>query len=540
MHPPAEVDCTAARSLVDGFLASAKRRPGNVALAIAEQSYTYAQLESRAWAIASAVRRHAANRPRRVAVFGSRSIAAYAGTLGALMAGAAFIPLNPRFPLSRTSGMIRRALPQAIVVDRSAAPLVVELAGNGLPMPVLVAGSEDAAAVLEEAGLPWVGADDPQPPDLERTVPPVLTDDLAYLLFTSGSTGEPKGVGVTHENVLHYLDVIASRYALSPDDRCSQTFDPTFDLSVHDMFVTWGAGAALHVLRPIDALAPVRFVNKHALTVWFSVPSVAALAARKGALLAGAMPTLRLSLFCGEPLPTKLAAAWQASAPNGPVDNLYGPTELTIACLAHRWPGTTEPDATDSATVPIGRPFPGLGALLVDDSLAPVPAGHPGELLVCGPQTSPGYWLDDDRTSERFVVIETSVGERKRFYRTGDRAIQVGTGEYVYLGRSDHQIKVLGFRVELGEIESALLDQQGVTQAVAIGWPVVDGSAQRIVAFVSGVGLDPAALKSALGARLPDYMTPEKVVVESELPLNANGKIDRHALVARLQAQIVE
>jgi len=431
--------------------------------------------------------------------------------------------------------MVRRGALGALVVDRgSAAQLPAVLAGLDRA-PLVIAPEAEAAAALRASGVAVVGPDELEALAPLAALPPVLGDDLAYLLFTSGTTGEPKGVGVTHANVLHYVDAIQARYGLGPDDRCSQTFDQTFDLAVHDLFVTWGAGAALHVMQPIELLAPVRFVQKHALTAWFSVPSAAALAVKKGMLRPGAMPSLRWSLFCGEPLPDATARIWQEAAPNSAVENLYGPTELTIACFAYRWEPPAASAAPGGGIVPIGRPLPGLAALVVDEALAPVPQGEPGELLVCGPQTAPGYWQDGAKTAERFVELPVSEAGGKRFYRTGDRVACGPTGDYVYIGRADNQIKVLGFRVELGEIEAVLLQQPGVSQAVAVGWPLEDGRALGIVAFVSGAAVDPAALLDATARAVPNYMVPSRVLPVDDMPLNANGKIDRRALAATLE-----
>jgi amino acid adenylation domain-containing protein len=365
-------------------------------------------------------------------------------------------------------------------------------------------------------------------------LPPVLLDEVAYLLFTSGTTGRPKGVAVSHRNVLHYVAAIQTRYGLTGDDRCSQTFDQTFDLAVHDLFVSWSAGACVYAMQPIELLAPVRFVQKHGLTVWFSVPSAAVLAAQKGMLKPGSMPSLRHSLFCGEPLLDGTAQRWQAAAPNSALDNLYGPTELTIACFAYRWTAQRSPGEAYNGIVPIGRPLSGLGAVVVDDRMAAVPEGDAGELLVCGPQTSPGYWQDPERTAERFVDLAVSPTQTFRFYRTGDRVRRTTNGDYVYVGRTDNQIKVLGFRVELGEIESVLVQDAGALQAVAAGWPIEDGRTTGIVAFVSGTTMPPEEIVRVAARKLPSYMVPSQVHVVAEMPLNANGKIDRRRLVAEL------
>ncbi|HEU4563480.1 MAG TPA: AMP-binding protein, partial [Gemmatimonadaceae bacterium] len=369
------------------------------------------------------------------------------------------------------------------------------------------------------------------------TLPPVLDDDIAYLLFTSGTTGEPKGVGVTHGNVRHFIEVMSERYRFTPADRVSQTFDQTFDLAVFDLFMAWEAGASVHVLQQLDLLAPGRFIDRHQLTVWFSVPSVPAMMRKTNLLRPDSFPSLRWSLFCGEPLPRATAEAWQAAAPNSVVENLYGPTELTIACFAYRWNAETSPAECAHDVVSIGRPLPGLGALVVDDELRPVRDGEPGELCVCGPQTVPGYWRNPEKTAERFVALDISPDRRKRFYRTGDRVTRSPEGRYTYLGRVDHQVKVSGYRVELAEIESVLLRDGGIASAVAIGWPVEDGSAKGIIAFVTGASANAPALIARAREALPPYMVPSEVHVLEEMPLNANGKIDRAALARMLAAR---
>jgi amino acid adenylation domain-containing protein len=516
-------------SLRAGFLASAAASPDAPALLVRGVTYSYGQLEetARRWAAAIVNRRGPA---RRVGVFGYRSTTAYTGALAASMTGAAFVPLNPTFPVDKTASMIRQADLDAIVVDKLCAGQLDQVLGETAPM--LLAPELDApkfagaATVFDRA-------------ELEGTaplgqLPPIAAEDIAYLLFTSGSTGQPKGVPVTHGNACHFLGVMQQRYGIRPDDRFSQTFDQTFDLSVFDLFLAWHNGACVCSMASVDLLAPAGFVNKNGVTVWFSVPSVPAQMRKRNRLTPDLMPGLRWSLFCGEPLPRASAEAWQAAAPNSVVENLYGPTELTIACFVHRWDPATSPAQCRHEVVPIGRPLPGLASLVVDEELRPVGQGGEGELLVSGPQTTPGYWKDPQRTAERFPWIAVSDVDTRRFYRTGDRVACLDGGDYVFIGRTDHQIKVLGHRVELGEIEAALRSDARVAEAVAIGWPVEQGSAQGVVAFVTGNGVDVAALEKLAREVLPPWSVPQRILVSEQMPLNANGKIDRRALASTL------
>ena len=421
--------------------------------------------------------------------------------------------------------MIARAELDAIFVDRLASTqLATVLAGLERTAPIWLPEDESTEELASSKPLDWAA------------LPPLPPERVAYLLFTSGTTGVPKGVPILHSNVRAFIDWAVDRYRIRPEDRFSQTFDQTFDLSVFDLFVAWEAGACVYSMSPIDLLAPSRFINENKLTVWFSVPSIPARMRKRNLLGRNTLPTLRWSLFCGEPLPGASAEAWQAAAPNSVVENLYGPTELTIACTVHRWDPETSPRLCVNEMTPIGRTYPGLTAVIVDDNLRPVAEGAPGELCICGAQTSPGYWKDPLKTAERFVKIQAAGLPDEVFYRTGDVARQLPNGECVCLGRTDHQIKVLGFRVELGEIEGVLQEGAGVVQAVAMGWPFSEGTAKGIVAFVVGAGIDRSALLKACKASLADYMVPNRIIPMDEMPLNANGKVDRAALRAQLES----
>lgn len=515
------------RSLRSGFLRWAAASPEAPALVVKDRTLAYGDLERIARTYAGAIIQTIGRPAERVGVFASRSETANAGVLAALCSGAAFVPLNPTFPAARTRAMIERAELDAVIVDRGAAKQLAEVLAGLDRVPPIIAPDADSpladvkASIVDGSALHGISP--------LRELPPVSPSQIAYLLFTSGSTGVPKGVGVTHANALHFMDYVAARYQFVPSDRFSQTFDQTFDLSVFDQFAAWENGACLCAMQPLDLLAPVRFAERQRLTVWFSVPSIAALMRKKGTLKPNVFPTFRLSLFCGEPLPRSSAEAWQAAAPQSILENLYGPTELTIACLTHRWDPADSPQRSLNDIVPIGKPFDGLTAVAVDDALRPVTVGEPGELCVSGPQTVPGYWHDPAKTAEQFVTL-TVGGVSDRYYRTGDRVQQLPDGDFVYLGRTDHQVKVLGHRVELAEVEAALGRNEGVTQAVALGWPMVDGSAEALVAFVTGAGIDPQRLTANVRRSLPDYMTPRTIHVLDSLPLNANGKVDRVAL----------
>ena len=506
-----------------GFLRHTRTCPDHVALTIGTREYTYAEAADTALRWASRLTEATGGRPRRVGVFAHRSEASYLGVLAALLAGAAFVPLNRRFPVERTRSMLERAAPDALIVDKASQEQLPELLRQ-LPHPPAVLLCEGDREAAGPSTAPVLDAADLACAVPLAETPAIAPGDLAYLLFTSGSTGTPKGVPVTHANVRAFLTVAQQRYRLTPHDRLTQAFEQTFDLSVFDLFMAWEHGARVCAMEPIELLAPFRYLEGHGITTWFSVPSVAAMLRRRGSLTPGRMPTLRWSLFCGEALPAVVAEAWQAAAPASVVENLYGPTELTIACSAYRWDPRSSPGECVHDNLPIGRIHPGHHALVLDEALVPVAPGDTGELCVAGPQTTPGYWQAPKTTAERYVVREG-----RTYYRTGDLVrFDPEREHYVCLGRNDQQIKVGGHRIEPGEIEAALR-RAGCTEAVCLLWP----DAESIAAVVTGVA-DPAPLADTVAETLPPYMVPKSVSAIEQLPVNANGKVDRDALHAWL------
>lgn len=512
------------RSLRSIFLAQSARHSGKVALRVGKSELSYSQVEENARRWGSALVRRLGRPARRVGVLARRSHVGYVGALASLCGGAAFVPLNARFPKDRTRLMIEMADLCAIIVDAGSEGYLRELLPELSRIPVILA---------PDTGQSFPGAEplDVASGDPTDALPPLLGDDLAYILFTSGTTGRPKGVAVAHENATHLVDLMTDRYRLTTEDRCSQTFDLTFDPSVFDMFVTWASGATLVAMREVDLLAPVKFVTDNRLTSWFSVPSIPAMVMKAGRLSPASMPTLRWSLFAGEALPIRVADAWLAAAPDSVVENLYGPTELTVVCLGHRWSSDRPSALNANGVVPIGRPFAGLGVALrgADGQLTD---GPEGELCVCGPQTVPGYWRNPAQTAERFRMLEVGPDRAKRFYCTGDLVRVMPDGEVAFIGRIDDQVKVNGYRVELAEIEAVLMEDPAVSGAIAVPFPVEEGSAKGMMAFVIGDGVDPQAVVDRARGMLAPYAAPSVVHVVHEFPLNSNGKVDRAALAA--------
>ena len=442
----------------------------------------------------------------------------------------------------RYSDLVDQAAALADGIDRLAGPLVGLSAHRDLEtyllyvavlfsgrtvVPIDPSASGRADRICAAAGVDFVvtstAADRERFPDRVQVVPiaelPVggslaTAVDLAYVLHTSGSTGAPKSVPITHRNVLAYLREVVPRYRPGPGARCSATFRLTFDPSVHDMFVTWLTGATLVLPRGREASLSVTYIQERGLTHWFSVPAAIRLAARLNMLDPRALPGLRSSLFCGEPLLLSDAAAWQAAAPQAPIENLYGPTELTVTCASYRLPA--DPSAwptTANGTVPIGRPYGGLECRI------DAPGETDGELLIRGPQRFGGYLGGEPLAAEDW-------------YRTGDLVRRQPEG-LVHLGRTDDQVQLGGHRVEPAEVAAAIRRFPGVTDAVVLAIPAGDG--ERLAAAVLGSGRL-AELRAGLRRELPAYLLPDHVQAFGAFPRNAHGKVEQQVLRDQLTA----
>ncbi|WP_419993125.1 amino acid adenylation domain-containing protein [Streptomyces boninensis] len=513
------------RNLYEWFARSADRfGDAHTALEAGEERLSYGELRHLAERLAE--RLVAANgglAPRRVGLLTDRSGTTYAGYLAVLRTGAAVVPLNPDYPAARTAAMAAAAGVDLILADPAGA-------GSGpVPgVPMLVAGPHDRAEPGSGGG--------PLPPC------PTGGDDLAYVIFTSGSTGTPKGLPILHRNACALLSHAVPGSEAGPGSRFSQAWPLTSDGSVYDMFVAWGCGGTLVVPTGGPLLSPVSFINDRRITHWFSVPSLMSFALRLGTLTPGAMPTLRWSRFGGEAVPLDALRAWQAAAPGGRLEAVYGPTETTVIATGYRFPRTVaEWPRTPNGTAPIGTGFPAVETALLDENGNPATTG---ELYLRGPQRFPGY-LDERDNAGRFRLLDGGAATaapvrtqptERHWYRTGDRAT-LRDGQLVHLGRTDHQVKIRGHRIELEEIEAVLREVNGVRDAVVLAVPGQDGEPELAAAVTGSAGADSGRIHVDLATRLPTHMLPHRITAFAQLPVNSNGKFDRHALRTALAGE---
>jgi amino acid adenylation domain-containing protein len=502
---------------VSKILAAAKENPAGVALDLPEQEVSYAALSDALTAIAGQI--ESAPYSDFVCVLGYRSLGSFAGSLGALAAGRAFVPLNPKFPVQRTLRMIERSEATLLLVSEESQAYFESMQEKLQGVSVIELGPLLGQKCVESAKVSVAQVEAPSP---------------CYMLFTSGTTGDPKGIAVSHGNLNSYVDYTLDRYRPSAADRFSQTFDPTFDLSIHDIFVSLSCGARLCVLPEASLMAPAKYIKEKEITFWFSVPAVAMIMQKLRMLKDGNFPSIKWSLFCGEALPLAVAQQWQKAAPNSVLENLYGPTEATIAFTSYRF-DPSNPESTNSL-VPIGKAFEGLATCIVDDKLMEVDSGNTGELCLGGAQVAGGYWKDAERSKEKFVELP---GQRGTWYRTGDLARELPDGNLVFLGRIDNQIKIAGHRIELLEIDAVLGKALGTNMVASVTKPS-EGTAPTAI-FAAVEAAEPINKEEVLASCrefLPDYMVPSDIYQFEKLPLNSNGKIDRNKIAQDIEERL--
>ncbi|WP_406092345.1 AMP-binding protein [Streptomyces sp. NBC_01013] len=512
------MDQTSAHALYDRFLRGLALSPRGVAIRVGEDSLTYRELYDRALTWAGSLLAALPERPAAVGVLAGKGLDAYTGILACLFTGVPMVPLQPSFPVLRTLQMLEAAGVEALIVDGEATTALEKLRAEGVALPALLEGATDHAD----------GVIAPDPAARLARPHAVAPDDIAYVLFTSGSTGRPKGVPVTHANGAHYFGLLDERYDFGPHDVFSQNFDLNFDCAMFDLFCAWGAGGTL-VAVPAGAYRDLpAFVAQQGITVWFSTPSVISLIRRTDQLADGALATLRWSFFAGEAVTCQDVTDWQRAATGSVIENLYGPTELTITISRHRWSPETSPGIAVAGVVPIGPVHAGHEWMLLGAGGEPDPVE--GELCVAGPQLTAGY-LDPADDAGRFLDRDGV-----RYYRTGDRIRLGDDGQLLYLGRLDQQVQVRGVRIELAEIDEALRRCPGVEDAVAV--PVPSEQGITLAAFHTGEPVPPVTLARELSRTLPRAVLPQHFFHITDFPLNPNRKIDRRALLHRALEQL--
>jgi amino acid adenylation domain-containing protein len=515
--------------LQDWISAQAQTRPEATAIVMQANALTYGQLEDSSNRLARLLKAAGCRKGDRVAFAIPKSIAAVVAIGGILKADCIHVPIDTSSPAPRVSKLLRSAEPRYLLAAESSAGLLESLClqANGRNLPAV--GWMDEALIESHNFTPSFTWRDANAFSAEPLAFDNTAHDPAHILFTSGSTGEPKGVVITHANVIHFVEWATRYFGMGAPDRVSGHPPLHFDLATFDIFGAFAVGAQLHLVPPEVSLLPNKladFVRRSELTQWFSVPSVLNYMAKFDVVKFDDFPALRRLLWCGEVFPTPALRYWMDRLPKVTFTNLYGPTETTIASSFYT---VAACPSDDTQPVPIGAACDGEELLVLDRNLRPVPKGETADLYIGGVGLSPGYWRDPEKTKLAFVPY----GDGDRIYRTGDLARVGEDGLIYFVGRSDTQIKSRGYRIELGEVEVALNAFEELKECAVVAVPT-EGFENNLIccAYVTqdDVRVSASGIRRKLSAVLPSYMLPSRWISFKQLPKNANGKIDRRKI----------
>ena len=509
---------------LDYLRRAASERPGAIAVVDESLTLTYAELadlsERAGTAILALRSRRCPDDPRGgnharrpVVLLMEKGAGMLAAMLGTLMAGGFYVPIDPATPPERLASMLETlgsAGERPLVIEHDVCPALLEALRD---VPTLALGDLFAREADRAA--------------LARAMSGIVDSDPAYVLFTSGSTGTPKGVAVSHRAVRGFIDGFVGTFGIRADDVLGNQAPFDFDVSVKDVYGALAAGATLVILPRRLFSAPaelVRVLRDRNVTVMVWAAAALCLVSGLRALEDVSLPSVRLVLFSGEVMPMAHLERWMERVPDATFVNLYGPTEICCNCLYH----VVDRTRTYPGNLPLGTALPNRRVLVLDESGTRIASpGSEGELYVGGSGIALGYYGDPERTARAFVANPLSEALGETLYRTGDLVRVSEDGELFFAGRADNQIKHLGHRIELEEIDAAFEGEKGVTRCRC----AYDTSRKRIYAFVEGTP-DEAALRDAIVRRLPVPMQPARVVRVDSMPLTKNGKVDRRALLA--------
>lgn len=506
---------------------AAERLPKRQALRFSGQSLTYEELSCRSSSLARLLIQQGVKRGDRVGFYMEKSLEAVVAIYGIMKAGAAYVPIDPHAPISRVAFIIHDCGIQHLISSETKIGQLQELMEKKVALDsVIGVRSKDALPVRCIAWEEVYQA----PPRVAACV--TATEmDLAYILYTSGSTGDPKGVMHTHRSALSFAQWAATTFMLGSEDRVSNHAPYHFDLTILDLFSSASVGASTIIIPEDVARLPASLaslMSKEKLTVWYSVPFALIQLLQRGGLESRDLTSLRCVLFAGEPFPPKHLRQLMQRLPQSSFFNLYGPTETNV-CTFYKVAPMRE---NEERPLPIGQACANTELLVVDGEDQPVAPGDIGELLVRGPSTMPGYWNRPELTNRAFFRRSAMPPFQEDFYRTGDMVQRGADGNYQLLGRKDRQVKIRGFRIELDEIEVALLSHAQVEEAAVYLRLDVEEMASIEAAVVAkpGAATTSIELSRYLSERLPSYATPNRILIVDQLPRTATDKIDRRAL----------
>lgn len=460
--------------------------------------FTYNQLAKYISKIRNELRIETLTDDKNIGLIIDDNIETYASIIAIWLEGKAYVPINPDSPLDRNNNLINQAEIKTILSTSK--------------VPIKLERKVIFTDLLEEKALFLI----------QNNVP---DSELAYIFFTSGTTGEPKGVPITRGNIEAFVSAFWDLgYTIDENDRCLQPFDLTFDLSVMSYLIPLLKGACVYTVpsNQIKYSYIAQLLEENMVTFALMVPST--IRFLKPYFDELNFPSLKYSLFCGEALPLDLTQGWSKCAPNAIIDNVYGPTEDTIFCSQYRYVRDNK-NKTYNGILSIGKSMTSGEMIIVNEKNEEVETGEHGELCLTGGQLTPGYWKNPQKNKDVFFLNN----QGKRFYKTGDICFKDIEGDIMYVNRIDSQVKVQGFRIELGEIEFHVREFLKGINAAAVAFENISGNTE-LALFIEGQSINTNELYVYLKSKLPHYMIPANTLFCASFPLNSNGKTDRKEL----------
>ena len=508
---------------------SAEQFPHMDAVRCAGKSLTYRELEQKSNKLAQALVERGIGRGERIGIYMNKCLESAVAIYGIMKAGGAYVPLDPFSPAGRIKYVIRDCAVRRLVTNNAQLNRLKQLLADGAAPESLIGIAPTPELPVE--CISWEDIFNREAGSVNLR----LTElDLAYILYTSGSTGVPKGIMHTHRSALSFAQWAAGTYSLTHRDRLANHSPLHFDLSTFDFFAGAIAGATTVIIPEAITKFPANLsdlIEKEKISIWYSVPFALVQLIQRGGLESRDLSTLRWILFAGEVFPTKHLRSLMERLPAVRFSNLYGPTETNVCTYYHVLQSPRDiPDP-----LPIGLPCANVEDLVVGPEDRPVPSGEVGELLIRGGVVMKGYWGQPEKTANSFYSRSVSNCIEDHFYRTGDLVQQGPDGNYLYIGRKDRQIKTRGYRVELDEIEMALLAHELVQEAAT--YPVPDGQASNLIEAAviprEGAEFTEDQLIRHISSRVPSYAIPVKIHIVGDFPRTSTGKIDRRELQIR-------
>ncbi len=506
----------------------ATQNSGRIAIKIKDETLTYHELLHKSAQVANTLKGLGANKVA-IGVVGQRHMASYIGILGVLLAGCYYVPISPKLNKDKALSIINDSEIRFLIGDVDNFSEMSNVLNDCDLIDKKILPVESALT-----GEEWIGSKDVSDKSSEIEINNIKANDLAYIIYTSGSTGNPKGVMVTNANVLSLIENMSLLYDCKPGFVASQSHDLSFDFSVSDVFNTWANGGVLCVLPEEEKFYPAEFIIRESIEFWSAVPTLLKFMDGLGGLQEGAFPSIKHTIFCGEPLPIKLARNWRKAAPNSVVRNLYGPTEATVFITKYEVDSGTDEEVGYS---PIGKPFNRHSIEVVDSEGNKQDYGFKGELVLSGPQIANGYLNDAEKTKIAFVKFDWDPSGGI-WYKTGDLGLYNKQGDLECVGRNDNQIKIGGRRIEIGEIEAVLSNFPLLSDVVIVSIKDANQISSSLVAFTTNEisKEDLSQIRQDSQKFIEKIFFPKKIITVNKFPRLSSGKIDRKTLSLKAES----